>query len=159
MSSSTFYRTIVSGFIATFVMSMTAFLLGGLGLPVLDIGYIIEGSFNHVHLNQPYNIVWGNAAYFMGGILMALVWVVYLHQRIPLHWFFQGVIYGVIISVVAGLILSPLVALAAGDTVGLFYTDTWVPGRILLAGFIMHLVYGLVLMLCLKHAGVSSPSS
>ncbi len=154
LSSGTFWRTVISGFIATFVMSMVAFIQGGIGLPVVDIGHIIVGSFNEVHVDEPYDILWGNVAYFMGGILLALLWVVFLMEKVPGGWFLQGLLYGVMISVVSGLILSPLVSLAAGDWFGFFYLDTWVPGLLILAGLIMHLTYGIVLMLCLKYAGV-----
>lgn len=154
ISASTFWRTVICGFIATFVMAMVAFLQGGVGLPVIDIGHIGKESFNEVHINGPYTIVWGNIAYLIGGILLALIWVVFLHKLIPGNWFVKGVIYGVILSVVAGLIISPLASLAAGDAVGIFYHDTWTPGLILLAGLVMHLAYGIVLMLCLKYAGV-----
>ncbi len=154
ISSGTFWRTVVSGYIATFVMSMVAFIQGGVGLPVVDIGHIIVGSFNEVHVDEPYNILWGNIAFFMGGILLALLWVVFLMEKVPGSWFLQGLLYGVMISVVSGLILSPLVSLAAGDWFGFFYLDTWVPGLLILAALIMHLAYGIVLMLCLKYAGV-----
>lgn len=154
ISSSVFWRTVISGFIATFVMSMVAFIQGGLGLPVVDIGHIIVGSFNEVHVDEPYDILWGNVAYFMGGILLALIWVVFLSTRIPGNWFVRGLLYGVLISLVSGLVLSPLVSLAAGDWFGFFYLDTWVPGLLILAGLIMHLAYGVILLLCLKVAGV-----
>lgn len=150
MSSSTFWRTVIAGAIATFVMTMIAFLQGGLGLPTIDIGHILKESFNHVHGTDVYTLVWGNFAYFIGGILMALIWVAFLKDIIPGNWIVQGVIYGVIISVIAGLIIAPLVSMAAGDSFGIFYTDTWVPGLILLAGLIMHVGYGVVLTLCLK---------
>lgn len=155
MSTNTFWRTVISGFIATFVMTMISFLQGGLGLPVVDVGHIITGSFNDVHVAEPYNIFWGNLAYYIVGVLLALIWVVFLHNRLPGNWFLKGLIYGLIISVVAGLIVSPLVSLAAGDWFGIFYLDTWTPGLILLAGLIMHLGYGIVLLLCLKYAGVN----
>lgn len=154
ISTDVFWRTVISGFIATFVMSMVAFLQGGIGLPVVDIGHIIVGSFNEVHVDNPYDILWGNVACFMGGILLALIWVVFLARRIPGNRIVQGVIYGLLISVASGLILSPLVSLAAGDWFGFFYLDTWVPGLLILAGLIMHISYGLALMLCLKVAGV-----
>ncbi len=159
ISSGTFWRTVISGFIATFVMSMIAFIQGGIGLPVVDIGHIIVGSFNEVHVDEPYDILWGNTAFFMGGILLALIWVVFLMGRIPGNWFVQGLVYGLVISVVSGLILSPLVSLAAGDWFGFFYLDTWVPGLLILAGLIMHIGYGIVLTLCLKYAGVKGLDS
>lgn len=152
--ASTFWRTIISGFIATFVMMMIAFLQGGLGLPVIDVGHFLKESFNLVHDSDPYSMLWGNIAYYIIGMILALIWVVFLQKRIPGNWFIQGVIYGVIISFVAGLIVSPLVSSSAGESFGIFYLDTWVPGLILLAGLIMHLGYGVVLTLSLKMAGV-----
>lgn len=154
MTSKIFWRTIISGFIATFVMTMISFLQGGIGLPAIDIGHILKTSFNHVHEVEVYTLFWGNVAFYTGGMLMALIWVAFLQNRIPGNWLIQGIIYGILISVVAGLLISPLFAKAAGESVGIFYTDTWVPGLILLAGIGMHLGYGVTLTLCLKVAGV-----
>lgn len=152
--ASTFWRTLISGFIATFVMMMIAFLQGGLGLPVIDVGHFLKESFNLVHEGTPYSILWGNIAYYIMGISLALIWVVFLQTRIPGNWFIQGLIYGVLISVIAGLIVSPLVSSSAGESFGIFYMQSWFPGLIMLAGLIMHLGYGFVLTLCLKIAGV-----
>jgi hypothetical protein len=155
MNSGTFWRTVISGFIATFTMAMIAFLQGGIGLPTIDVGHILKQSFNQVHVTEPYTLLWGNTAYFIVGILLALIWVVFLQKRIPGNWLIQGLIYGLLISIVAGLIVAPIVSLAAGDSFGIFYTDTWIPGRVMIAGLIMHLGYGIILTLCLKYAGVN----
>lgn len=149
-----FWRTVIAGFFATFTMTIIAFMQSGLGLPLIDVGHFLKESFNYVHDSDPYSLLLGNTAYFIFGSILALIWVVFLQHRIPGNWFIQGVIYGIMISIVAALLVSPLVSLAAGDTFGLFYYQTWVPGLILLAGLIMHLGYGIVLMLCLKYAGV-----
>ncbi|MEX0944509.1 MAG: hypothetical protein WDZ38_02475 [Balneolaceae bacterium] len=156
LQTETFIRTVICGFIATFVMTIISFLQGGLGLPVIDVGHILKQSFNHVHGTEVYSIFWGNMAYNVIGVLLALFWVVFLQKRIPGNWFIQGLIYGIIISIVAGLIVSPLAALSTGDSIGFFYTDTWIPGRILLAGLVMHLGYGWFLTLGLKIAGVGN---
>lgn len=152
--SYSFWETVVCGFIATFVMSMISFLLGGFGLPIIDIGYILQEIFNHIHETQLYTIIWGNAAYYLGGILLALLWVVFLQSRIPGNWFVKGVIYGIIISVVAGLIISPIVSMAGGEPFGIFYSGTWYPVLITAAGLIMHLAYGITLLLCLNYTEV-----
>lgn len=154
MSSSIFWRTVISGFIATFVMAMISFLQGGLGLPTIDVGHILKESFNNVHVDAPYTILWGNVAYFIVGILLALFWVAFLQKWLPGNWVVQGFLYGILISLVAGLIVAPLASLAAGDPFGIFYTDTWIPGRILIAGLTMHIGYGLILTMCLKQSGV-----
>jgi hypothetical protein len=159
ISSDTFIRTVISGVIATFFMTIISFLQGGIGLPVIDVGHILKESFNYVHGAPVYSILWGNLAYNIVGILLALIWVVFFQVRIPGNWVIQGLIYGVFISIAAGLVISPLAMQSAGETVGIFYSETWIPGRILLAGFIMHLGYGIVLMLCLKFAGVRGLSA
>lgn len=152
--TSTFWRTIICGFIATFVMSMVAFLSGGFGLPVIDIGHILQEIFNHIHEHNPYTIVWGNAAYYTGGILLALIWVVFLDEHIPGNWFIQGIIYGIIISIFAALVISPVVSLAGGEPFGIFYSNTWFPLLTILAGLIMHLAYGITLLLCLEYSDI-----
>lgn len=155
MTSSTFIRTVIAGFFATFTMTIISFMQGGFGLPVIDVGYILKESFNNVHTGEPYSIFWGNMAYNVVGVILALIWVSFFHDRVPGNWVLKGIIYGVIISFVAGGIVSPLAMLAGGDSVGVFYYDTWIPGRILIAGLTMHIGYGLVLLLCLKVAGVN----
>ncbi len=154
IQASTFWRTVICGFFATFVMTMIAFLLGGLGLPVIDIGYFLQELFNNIHEHDPYTILWGNTAYYIGGIILALIWVLFLDDIIPGNWLVQGVIYGVIISLAAALVISPLVSLAGGEPFGIFYTNTWFPFLTFLAGLIMHLGYGIVLTLGLKYAGI-----
>lgn len=156
MTSSTFWRTVISGLIATFVMAMISFLQGGIGLPAIDIGHILKQTFNHVHGQEVYSLMWGNAAFNIGGILMALFWVAFLQKRIPGNWFIQGIIYGILITLFAGLVISPLFARAAGETFGIFYLNTWVPGLLMLAGVVMHIGYGVTLSICLKVAGVNS---
>ncbi len=154
MSTRVFLRTVIAGFFATFTMQMIAFLQAGFGLPLIDIGHFLTETFNHIHQSDVYSILWGNAAYQVIGIILALVWVAFLQQIMPGNWLIQGIIYGVLISVVAAVVVSPIVSKAAGDSFGLFYSQTWFPGRMLLAGLIMHLGYGLVLTLGLKYAGV-----
>lgn len=154
MSASTFFRTVICGFIATFAMAMVAFLQSGIGLPVIDVGHILTESFNEVHGTGAYHIIFGNLAFNIGGVLLAMVWVVYLKNRIPGNWLIQGLIYGIMISIFAGLVVSPFVSAAAGESFGIFYANTWVPGKFILAGLLMHVVYGLVLTQSLKVAGV-----
>ncbi|MFP8489090.1 hypothetical protein ACKGJO_08295 [Gracilimonas sp. Q87] len=154
MSSSTFFRTVICGFIATFAMAMVAFLQNAIGLPIIDVGHILTESFNEVHGSRAYHIIFGNLAFNIGGVLLALIWVVYLQKYIPGNWFVKGLIYGVMISLLAGLIVSPFVSAAAGEPFGIFYINTWAPGKFILAGLLMHIAYGLVLTQSLKVADV-----
>ena len=148
-----FTETVISGFVATFMMSMLSFLSSGLGLPVIDVGYMLTEIFNYIHEQQPYSILWGNAAYYIGGILLALIWVTFLNNKIPGNWLLQGIIYGVLISIVAAVVVSPVISMAGGESFGMFYIDTWFPVLNILAGLIMHLGYGITLLLCLQYSG------
>lgn len=159
MKSSVFWRTIISGFIATFVMAMTGFMQIGIGLPVIDVGHILTESFNHALPSASYHIIFGNLAFNIMGVILALIWVSFLQDIIPGNWVVQGILYGIIITVVAGMVVSPFVSFAAGESFGIFYSKTWVPGKLILAGLLMHLVYGIVLMLCLKVAGVQNSNT
>lgn len=154
MSSSIFWRTVISGFIATFVMAMFAFMLGGIGFPVIDVGFILTESFNHALPASPYHIIFGNLAYNIGGVLLALSWVAFFQEKVPGHWLIKGLLFGVSLTILAGLIISPFVSLSAGESFGVFYSNTWFPGKIILGGLIMHLAYAYTLMLCLKVADV-----
>lgn len=149
-----FWRTVICGLIATFVMSMVAFLTSGIGLPVIDIGYILQEIFNHVHDHNPYSILWGNAAYYIGGVLLALIWVVFLNDKISGNWFVQGLLYGLLITIIAGVVISPVVSWAGGESFGIFYSGTWFPLLITLSGLVMHLAYGISLLFCLKYSHV-----
>ena len=133
---------------------MISFLQSGIGLPAIDVGHILKESFNQAHGHEAYDLLWGNVAYYVVGMLLALIWVVFFSNRIPGNWIIQGIIYGIILSIAAGLIVAPLVSMAAGDPFGFFYTNTWFPGLVILAGLLMHLGYGIVLTLCLKYSGV-----
>jgi hypothetical protein len=147
-----FTETVICGLIATFMMSMLSFLSSGIGLPVIDVGYMLKAIFNHIHEHNPYNILWGNVAYYIGGILLALIYVVFLNNKLPGNWLVQGVIYGVVISIVAAVFVSPAISMAGGESFGIFYMDTWFPLLNILAGLIMHLGYGITLLLCLEYS-------
>ncbi len=147
-----FTETVICGLIATFMMSMLSFLSSGIGLPVIDVGYMLTVIFNHIHEQAPYGILWGNAAYYIGGILLALIWVAFFDNKLPGNWLVQGISYGVLISIVAAVIVSPAISLAAGESFGIFYIDTWFPILNILAGLIMHLGYGITLLLCLEYS-------
>lgn len=147
-----FTETVFCGLIATFMMSMLSFLSSGIGLPVIDVGYMLKEIFNHIHEQDPYNILWGNMAYYIGGILLALIYVVFLNNKFPGNWLVQGIIYGVMISIISAIIISPVISMAGGESFGIFYMDTWFPVLNIFAGLIMHLGYGITLLLCLEYS-------
>ncbi len=149
MSGEQFWKTVVAGLIATFVMTMTGFWQTGLGLAAVDVGAMITGSMTAAHPDAPYTLVAGNLVHFANGITLALLWVAFLQERVPGNWIVQGLVYALITQLGAWVVVAPL----AFDA-GLFFTNTPTPGRMMLATASTHVAYGLSLTLSLKVAGV-----
>ncbi len=149
MSGEQFWKTVVAGLIATYVMTMTGFWQSGLGLAALDVGAMITASMTAAHPDAPYTLVAGNLVHFANGIILALVWVAFLQERVPGNWIVQGLVYAFIATLGAWMVVAPL---AFG--VGLFFTNTPAPGQSMLATAAVHVAYGLSLTLSLKVAGV-----
>lgn len=151
----TFRATLAAGAIATFVMTMTGFWQAGLGLPAIDVGAMLTGSMNAAHADGDlYGPVAGNLAHLVNGIVLALVFVTFLQRRLPGGWIVHGLIYAVLTTLAAALVVVPL---AAGA--GVFFSNTPIPGRMTLASTIVHLAYGLALTLSLEVAGAGVAGS
>jgi len=148
MTGSQFWKTVIAGLIATFVMTLTGFWQAGLGLPAFDVGAVMAGSMTSAHPDMPYSLVGGNLVHFGNGTLMALVWVAFLQNRVPGNWIVQGLIFAVILTLLAAIVVVPL---AAG--VGIFFSNTPAPMSMLLGDTVTHIAYGLTLTLSLKVAG------
>ncbi len=149
ISGERFWKTVVAGLIATYVMTMTGFWQSGLGLAPIDVGAMTAGSMTAAHPDEPYTLVAGNLAHFANGVILALIWVAFLQKRIPGNWIVQGLIYALIAQLAAWTVAAPL---AFG--VGFFFTKTPTPGWLMLSSLVVHLAYGLSLTLSLKVAGV-----
>ena len=154
MSSTTFKTTVIAGFIATFVMTITGFWQSGLGLPAMDVGAMMSANMTSAHPDVPYTLFAGNLIHFANGILLALVFVAFLQSRIPGNWFAQGIIYAIILALAAAIVVVPLVAGA-----GIFFSNTPAPGGMLLGAVVAHLAYGLTLTLSLKVAGTGAAAA
>lgn len=148
----TFGATVAAGLVATFVMTMTGFWQSGLGLPAVDVGAMLAGSMNGAHGDgEIYGVVAGNLAHFANGAVLALVFVAFLQDLLPGGWLLQGLIYAVVTTLAAALVVVPL---AAGA--GIFFTNTPMPGAMTLASTVIHLAYGLSLTLSLEVAGLGA---
>ena len=149
ISGERFWKTVVAGLIANYVMTMTGFWQSGLGLAAIDTAAMIAGSMTAAHPDEPYTLVAGNLAHFANGVILALIWVAFLQQRIPGNWVVQGLVYALLTQLGAWVVVAPL---AFG--VGFFFTKTPTPGWLMLSTLVVHFAYGLSLTLSLKVAGV-----
>lgn len=144
--------TVTAGLVATFVMTMTGFWQSGLGLPAVDVGAMLAGSMNGAHAAaEPYGVAAGNLVHLANGVILALIFVAFLQRRLPGGWILQGVIYALLTTLAAVVVVAPL---AAG--VGIFFSNTPMPGAMTLASTVVHLAYGLSLTLALEVAGIAS---
>ncbi|MCH8959526.1 MAG: tetratricopeptide repeat protein, partial [Proteobacteria bacterium] len=119
ISGERFWKTVVAGLIANYVMTMTGFWQSGLGLAAIDVGAMITGSMTAAHPDAPYTLVAGNLAHFANGVILALIWVAFLQKRVPGNWIVQGLVYALITQLAAWVIVAPL-AFGAG----FFFTNT-----------------------------------
>lgn len=155
LSSELFWRTVVAGLIATFVMTLTGFWQAGLGIPAVDVAGMLVGSMNGAHADAaPYGLGAGNLVHFANGVVLALIFVAFLQHRLPGNWFVHGLIYGVLTVLAAAIVVVPL---AAGA--GIFFTNTPMPGAMTLASTVIHLAYALTLTLALEVAGAGARSA
>lgn len=154
LATHTFWKTVTAGFIATFVMTITGFWQSGLGLPPIDVGAMLAQNMTAAHPEQPYGLLAGNVVHFVNGILLALLWVSFGQSHIRTNWFVQGLVYGIITTLAAAIVIVPLVAGA-----GVFFSNSPAPVMMTLASLSIHLAYSLALTLSLKVAGVSSEPS
>ncbi len=151
ISKDLFWKTVVAGLVATYVMTLTGFLQSGLGLAAMDVGAMLAGNMTAAHPDMSYSLVAGNLSHFAIGVLLALIWVAFLQERVPGNWIVKGIVYALVLTLAAVVVVVPL---AAG--VGIFFTNTPAPGRMLLAATAPHLAYGLCLTLSLQVAGVGA---
>ncbi len=149
ISEEQFWKTVVAGLIANYVMTMTGFWQSGLGLATIDLGAMIADSMTAAHPDAPYTPVAGNLVHFANGVILALIWVAFLQERVPGNWIVHGLVYALITQLGAWVVVAPL---AFG--VGFFFIKTPTPGWLMLSTLVVHFAYGLSLTLSLKVAGV-----
>lgn len=138
MSGSNFLRAITAGFIATFVMTVTGFWQAGIGLPKFDVGSMLAANMGHGY-------GWGQAAHFIDGMLLALIYARWLYRVLPGPVLVRGILYGIITTVAAGVIVVPLITASLAEPAGFFFARTPMPGMMILGSLIIHLAYGIIL--------------
>ena len=145
MSQANFLRAVVAGFIATYVMTMTGFWQAGIGLPRMDVGAMLAGNMGH-----SYN--WGQTAHFLNGILMGLVYAQWLYGRLPGVPLVKGILFGIMATVAAGLVVVPIITASMENPAGVFFSKTPMPGAMIMGSLAVHLAYGIALGLTYRPA-------
>lgn len=138
MSGSNFLRAVTAGFIATFAMTMMGFWQAGIGLPKFDVGALLAANMGHEY-------GWGQAAHFIDGMLLALIYARWLYGMLPGPALVKGIVYGIIATIAAQVVVVPLVTAPLAEPAGFFFARTPMPGMMMLGSLIIHLAYGITL--------------
>jgi len=121
-------RAITAGLIATLTMGFLGLFANQLGAPFLDWARALS---QYVGGNS-----WvGYLMFFCGGLTMAMIYVIFLHDRLPGHSWERGLFFAVLIWIATGAVAAPLMNL------GFFMESVMMA----LGTLFIYLVYGAVL--------------
>jgi uncharacterized membrane protein YagU involved in acid resistance len=126
-------RAAAAGLIGTGVMTALLLVEPSVGLPKIAMGQVLSTSLGLISAHLTIGPAVGWILHFIVGILLALVYAAVFDRRLPGPALTRGLLYGVLVFVVAQLVFMPLVGggvFSRGDVE-------------LLAGSLLgHLVYG-----------------
>ncbi len=105
-------RAMVAGFIATLAMVFLGFIGTHFGMPALNWATALETYFGG-------NATFGYAMFFVLGVLLAVVYVAFFHERLPGTSWKRGIFFATIMWVLTGLILAPVLHM------GFFMGSVW----------------------------------
>ena len=129
-------RAVVAGLLATVAMTLLFFLEPLLGLPRMAEGGILSTVMSATVAYLPVGFVGGWLIHFGVGVILALLFALVAAARLPGSMTVRGIIFGIIVFVLAQLVVMPLVG------AGLFSGGNLARLTGSLAG---HVVYGAVL--------------
>jgi uncharacterized membrane protein YagU involved in acid resistance len=126
-------RAAAAGFVGTGLMTALLLVEPSVGLPKIAMGQVLSTSLGATSAHLTIGPAIGWCMHFVIGMLLALVYAAVFDGRLPGTALTRGMLYGVLVFVVAQLVFMPLVGggvFSRGDTE-------------LLAGSLLgHLVYG-----------------
>jgi uncharacterized membrane protein YagU involved in acid resistance len=126
-------RAAAAGFVGTGLMTALLLVEPSVGLPKIAMGQILSTSLGTTSAHLTIGPAVGWAMHFVIGMFLALVYAAVFDGRLPGTALTRGMLYGVLVFLVAQLVFMPLVGggiFSRGDTE-------------LLAGSLLgHLVYG-----------------
>ena len=126
-------RAAAAGLVGTGVMTALLLVEPSVGLPKIAMGQVLSTSLGLASAHLAIGPALGWVLHFVIGMLLALVYAAVFDRRLPGTPLMRGMLYGVLVFVVAQLVFMPLVGggvFSRGDME-------------LLAGSLLgHLVYG-----------------
>jgi uncharacterized membrane protein YagU involved in acid resistance len=129
-------RAVVAGLVGTMAMTALWLVEPKLGLDRLAAGDMLSSLLAVVTAYASLGPVLGWALHFTVGIVLALFYAILVRDRLPGSPLTRGLLYGVMIFIVAQVLFMPLVG------AGVFSRGD---ASMLLGSFIGHLAYGGIL--------------
>lgn len=126
-------RAVSAGLIGTGVMTALLLVEPSVGLPKIAMGQILSTSLGVASAHLATGAAIGWLIHFMIGIALAVVYATAFEARLPGRPLFRGLLYGVLVFIVAQLVFMPLVGggvFSGGDV------------ELLTGSLLGHLVYG-----------------
>lgn len=128
MSSRKLGKAVLAGFLATWAMIFLGFVATRMGTPFLDWSRTLGAYF----MGIPYL---GYVLFFIAGVLMAIIYMAFFHDRLPGSSWQRGLFFAVLMWILTGAILAPVMQM------GFFMGGAMVA----LGTLVTYIVYGLVL--------------
>jgi uncharacterized membrane protein YagU involved in acid resistance len=126
-------RAATAGLIGTAAMTALLLIEPSVGLPKIAMGQILSTSMGLASAHLPIGPAVGWVIHFIIGMVLALIYAAAFERRLPGTPLVRGLLYGVLVFVVAQLVFMPLVGggvFSRGD------------GELLAGSLLGHLVYG-----------------
>lgn len=126
-------RAAAAGLVGTAAMTALLLVEPSVGLPKIAMGQILSTSLGLASASLPIGPALGWVIHFIIGMVLALIYAGAFERRFPGTPLVRGLLYGVLVFVVAQLVFMPLVGggvFSRGD------------GELLAGSLLGHLVYG-----------------
>ena len=126
-------RAAAAGLVGTGVMTALLLVEPSVGLPKIAMGQVLSTSLGLTSAHLTIGPALGWALHFLIGMSLALLYAAIFERRLPGTPLVRGLLYGVLVFVVAQLVFMPLVGggvFSRGDV------------ELLTGSLVGHLVYG-----------------
>jgi uncharacterized membrane protein YagU involved in acid resistance len=102
-------RAAAAGLVGTGVMTALLMVEPSVGLPRIAIGQVLSTSLGLASAHLTIGPALGWTIHFVIGMLLALIYAAVFDRQLPGRALVRGVIYGLLVFVVAQLVFMPLV--------------------------------------------------
>lgn len=137
MTGGDFGRSLVVGFIATFIATIYGYWEVAFGLPRLDFATLLGYDLAPAEASREFAFALGMTQHFIDGLLFALVFFRLGQKILPGGAWLKGLLFGLLLWVASGLVASPV------HRAGLFWSQWRLPA--VFAVFLWHVIWGLAL--------------